>query len=35
MQLPLPDAAAKAAIYLLGPDAAPARGAVLDLRDGA
>ena len=35
MQLPLPDAAAEATIYLLGPDAAPARGAVLDLRDGA
>ena len=35
MQLPLPDAAAEAAVYLLGPDAAPARGAVLDLRDGA
>jgi NAD(P)-dependent dehydrogenase (short-subunit alcohol dehydrogenase family) len=35
MQLPLPDAAAEAAVYLLGPDAAPARGAVLDLRGGA
>ncbi|GAA0240288.1 SDR family NAD(P)-dependent oxidoreductase [Rhodanobacter caeni] len=35
MQLPLPDAAAQAAVYLLSADAAPARGAVLDLRDDA
>jgi NAD(P)-dependent dehydrogenase (short-subunit alcohol dehydrogenase family) len=32
MQLPLPDATAEAVVYLLGADAAPARGAVLDLR---
>jgi len=35
MQLPLPDAAAEAAVYLLGADAASARGTVLDLRGGA
>jgi NAD(P)-dependent dehydrogenase (short-subunit alcohol dehydrogenase family) len=35
MQLPLPDAAAEAAVYLLGADAAAVRGAVLDLRDAA
>jgi NAD(P)-dependent dehydrogenase (short-subunit alcohol dehydrogenase family) len=32
MQRPLPDATAAAAIYLLSPQAAAARGAVLDLR---
>lgn len=32
MQHPLPDAAAAAAVYLLGPDGAAARGQVLDLR---
>jgi NAD(P)-dependent dehydrogenase (short-subunit alcohol dehydrogenase family) len=35
MQLPLPDAAAQAAVYLLSADAASARGAVLDLRGAA
>lgn len=35
MQLPLPDASATAAVYLLGADAAPARGAVLDLNGAA
>ena len=32
LELPLPDAAAEAVVYLLGVDAAPARGRVLDLR---
>jgi NAD(P)-dependent dehydrogenase (short-subunit alcohol dehydrogenase family) len=35
MQLPLPDVAAEAAVYLLGAEAASARGAVLDLRGAA
>ncbi|TAL86621.1 MAG: SDR family NAD(P)-dependent oxidoreductase [Rhodanobacter sp.] len=34
MQQPLPDATARAAIYLLGAQAAAARGAALDLRAG-
>jgi short-subunit dehydrogenase len=32
MQQPTPDATAAAAVYLLGPQALAARGAVLDLR---
>ena len=32
MQLPTPDAAAEALAYLLGPEARPMRGALLDLR---
>jgi NAD(P)-dependent dehydrogenase (short-subunit alcohol dehydrogenase family) len=35
MQLPAPDGAAAAAVYLLSAEAAPARGAVLDLREAA
>lgn len=35
MQQPLPDATAAAAIYLLGAEAVPARGGVLDLRPAA
>lgn len=34
LQRPLPDAAASAAVYLLGAQGAAARGAVLDLRGG-
>jgi NAD(P)-dependent dehydrogenase (short-subunit alcohol dehydrogenase family) len=33
LALPLPDAAADAVIYLLGPDGVAARGKALDLRD--
>lgn len=32
-KLPLPDAAAEAAVYLLGPEGAAARGTLLDLRE--
>jgi NAD(P)-dependent dehydrogenase (short-subunit alcohol dehydrogenase family) len=33
-KLPLPDVAAEAAVYLLGPEGVAARGALLDLREG-
>jgi hypothetical protein len=35
MQLPTPDATARAVVYLLGAEGAAVRGTVLDLRDPA